>query len=576
MNESFSFSFIMILIAVLTCMITLVYVIRHAFGRQAGEICGWELRGAGRRIAAVARTTIAEGVRAKVASGFALVILVAVPIFWLTAEGDGSIKGRVQMFITYSMGFAAFVLSLLTIFFSCRSLSIEIASRQIYAVATKPIPRWQILAGKWVGVMLFDAVLMLAATLATYAGTRAITAGFKSHLAQQLESYGALTSEQAGAAVTALDNVKGIGKEGADSPIIDALAKALGRPEQQIVEMLLKLPEATRVDLRRFDELRRQVLVARASVSPTIPDLTEEVDKRYRELKEAERLPEDWPASRIRQQIQKELIGTITTIPPGMGRGWKLEGPRPEKSRDFIMSVRFKLQASADLPAGTIMGRTLEKDTLLCGWGIGDPSKPSSFSQEDFYPVRTFREFEIPVNCVADDGSIYLFFFNLDPRRVDATFDLPEGLQVLYRVGSFELNLFQVFLAVLIPITCLTSFGVCASTFLSLPVGSLIIVTLFVLSLSMGFVAEAFAATPEYVPANPPLDYEIRRAAVLTVDWMLFIGDIDPVRKLIEGRIVGWPALWENFWKQVSIKSTVVLLIGVLVLRRRELAAVIV
>ena len=55
----------------------------------------------------------------------------------------------------------------------------------------------------------------------------------------------------------------------------------------------------------------------------------------------------------------------------------------------------------------------------------------------------------------------------------------------------------------MIPVTCLTSLGVCASTFLSLPVGALILITLYVLSLSMGFVAESFAATTGICPSAP-------------------------------------------------------------------------
>ncbi|HVP13720.1 MAG TPA: ABC transporter permease [Phycisphaerae bacterium] len=576
MNENYSFSLVMIAFACVMTLVTLVYVIHCAFSRQAGEICGWEWRGAARRIAAVARTTMAEGVRAKIASGFALMILIAVPVFWLTAEGDGTIKGRVQMFITYSLGFAGFVLSLLAIFFSCRSLSAEIASRQIYAIASKPIPRWQLLAGKWVGIMVFNFSLMLIVAAATYAGTRGIIARFKTHLAHELVTYGGITADQAEATVAALDRVKGVGKTGAESPIIGVFAETLGWPDQQIQDMLIKLPEATRVDLRRFDEMRRQVLVARASVSPELPDLSKVVEEAYQKLKNEQGLPEGWSDSRIRDEIRNAMMGPLLTVPPGMVREWRLKGPQPEKKSDFIMSVRFKIQAFADLSAATINGETLEKDTLLCGWGVGDPSKPTSFEQEAFYPVRTWAEFEIPVNCVEPDGTIRLFFANLDPRRVDATFDLPNGIQVLYRTGSFEKNIFQTALAIMIPVICLTSFGVCASTFLSLPVGSLIIITLFVLSISMGFVAESFAATPEYVPPKPPLDYQIRKAAVDAVGWILYIGDVDPVRKLIEGRAVGWPVLWENCWKQVLIKSLAVMAIGVLILRRRELAAVIV
>ncbi|MCA9255355.1 MAG: ABC transporter permease subunit, partial [Phycisphaerales bacterium] len=74
--------------------------------------------------------------------------------------GDATIKGRVQMFMAYSLGFSSFVLALLTILFSCRSLSREIESRQIFGLVTKPVPRWQILAGKWCGIMALNVLLM--------------------------------------------------------------------------------------------------------------------------------------------------------------------------------------------------------------------------------------------------------------------------------------------------------------------------------------------------------------------------------------------------------------------------------
>ncbi|MFH1417822.1 MAG: ABC transporter permease [Planctomycetota bacterium] len=576
MTESYTFSIVLFSLAAVMCLITLTYVIRRAFSREAGEICGWELRGARSRIGAVARTTLAEGIRSKFVSGFALIILVALPLFWLTAEGDGTIKGKVQMFINYSMGFAGFILSLATIFFSCMSLSNEILSRQIYAIASKPIPRWQLLAGKWVGIMSFNVMVVLIVSVATYFGVQGTMGRFRTHLAHELETYCGLTEDQAQDAVAALDDVKGIGKKGAESPVVSVMAETLGRTDEQITELLLYLPEATRMDLRRFDELRRQVLVARASVMPEIPDLREDAAAWYEKLKEEDRLPTDRTDREIREQLETELLALYSTIPPACGKTWGLDGPPPQAGSDFIMSVRFKFHVPAQLPAGIFLGKTLEKDALLCRWLAGDDRTTSFFAKVDTFPVDAFNEFEIPVQCVDQSGKILLSFENLDPRRGAAVFGTPDALEVLYRVGSFRLSVFQAALAMLVPITCLTSLGVCASTFLSYSVGSLILVTTFILSISMGFVAESFAATSEYAPPNPGLYFEVRRATIDMVAWSLYMGDVEPVRQLIEGRAVGWSRLWENCWKQVILKSGAVMFVGVLVLRRRELAAIIV
>lgn len=581
----YTFSMTMIALGTLFAVITLVYVIRMAFSRQAGEIGGWEIRGAGGTIAAIARTTIAEGVRTKAASGFALLILVSVPLFWWIAEGDGTIKGQVQMFITYSLGFAGFILSLLTIFFSCRSLSNEIATRQIYGIVSKPVPRWQILIGKWVGVMSLNVVLLGLVGVGTYVGTKAITWQFKSHLRHELISSGGLTPKQSDDAVAALDRIRGIGKTGMESPVITAMTQATGMSRKQIGDVLLKLPEPTRVNLRRFDELRRQILVARASVKPPMPDLTERTEKRYRELEQADNLPTTMTPREVREQITMDLAGSVRTVPPGTGRVWKLKGPKPEQRQDFIMSVRFKLRVAATVPAlrNPDTGELLEEDTLLCVWTVGDPRTVDSLELVDTQPVNTYKELEIPINCIESDGTIMLMFLNIDPRNNDVIFDYPHGLEVLYRVGSFGMNVFHACLAILVPLACLSSMGVCASTFLSFPVGSLIIGCLYLISISMGFVAESLAVSDEYAPAQRGLDWEIRRITVDAIGTILSVGGLDPTSQLIEGRAIDWSIPWQSplreslsKWPFALTKSLFVLMIGVLIFRRRELAAVIV
>ena len=556
-------------------LLTLVHVIKGAFSGRAGESGGWEVRGFTRRVYAVSRATLSEGLRAKLASGFLGLIFVAIPLFWFTALGDGTIKGRVQMFITYSMGLTGFVLALLTIFFSCRSLSVEIASRQIYGIVTKPIPRWQVVAGKWIGVMSLNVIVLSVATVATYVGTRATISRFKSSLEHDLESYAALAPTQAQAAVAALDRVTGVGKKGYASPVIDAMAAALGQSEDAVADLLLKLPEPARVDLRRFDELRRQVLVSRACLYPEIPNMDAEVDREYKRLEEDGRLPEEWSRQKVRERIRANLNATFCAVMPGSAQQWRLKGPPPEKGREFVMSVRFKINAPGQLVASTFEGMMLEGDTLLSRWGFGDPGKAKFLQMVDAFPVNTFHELEIPAQSVEDDGTVILNYMNIDPRNVPAVFDLPnKDLQLLYRVGSFELNLFQAALAILIPLVCLAAFGVCASTFLSFSVGALIVVTLYIISSSMSFISESLALTEDYAPPVKDLAFELRKATVETIDWALRIGDCDPIRQLLEGRSIGWRTILENATKYGLVKGMLILVIAVIVFRRRELAAV--
>jgi len=56
---------------------------------------------------------------------------------------------------------------MLTIFMS-RSVSDELTNRQVFMVMTKPIPRWQYIAGKWLGIVVLNSVLLGGAGLTIY------------------------------------------------------------------------------------------------------------------------------------------------------------------------------------------------------------------------------------------------------------------------------------------------------------------------------------------------------------------------------------------------------------------------
>lgn len=581
-NAVNTFSMIMIGVGLLIFLLVVIFVIRGALRGRGGEVGGWTLRGASQTIFAVARSTLAEGIRARVASGFAVVILISVPIFYFMAKGDATIKGRVQMFMAYSLGFSSFVLSLLTILFSCRSLSREIESRQIFGLVTKPVPRWQILAGKWVGIMGLNIALMTLVGLGTYAGTRQIVRSFRNTLRHQLETDGGLTPAEAERVVSALGNVRGAGAKGMQSPIMTAMQESTGKSRQEIADVLLKLPESTRVDLRRGDELRRQVLIARASVKPEIDreKIREAVEKRYKELEKEDRLPAGLDRDRIKEALYAEVWGLISTVHPFSEMTWRMKGPPPSKRADALMSLRYKIESRSALPPLRFneINMTLGDDEVWCSFRVGSPKSEQFVFVPPPLQARTIQEKELPIDCVEPDGTIYVTMLNEDPRRASLSFDLLDGLEVMYVVGSFESNLFHACLAILIPITCLASFGVFASTFLSFPVGSLVLICLYLISASMGFIAESQGVTTDYYDPSEDqgMMFEVRRAMVDGLGWTLSIGDINPVGDVIEGRSVGWGRLFDSFWRFVLIKGGIAMFIGVLVFRRRELAAVIV
>ena len=96
----------------------------------------------------------------KVAAVFLILLLVLLPVMGLSATGDGTLKGRLQTFVSYGLSLTAILLSLLTIIISIYTVSSDIEQRQIYTVITKPIRRFEFLLGKLLGVILLDIILL--------------------------------------------------------------------------------------------------------------------------------------------------------------------------------------------------------------------------------------------------------------------------------------------------------------------------------------------------------------------------------------------------------------------------------
>lgn len=121
-----------------------------------------------RSIWAVARNTIRQAIRMKIAAAFILLMIIIIPIMGLTMSGDGTIKGRLQSFTTYSLALVSLLLSILTIIVATFSLTDDIKQKRIYTVLTKPIRRIELLMGKFLGVVMLDLIILIPVSAIIY------------------------------------------------------------------------------------------------------------------------------------------------------------------------------------------------------------------------------------------------------------------------------------------------------------------------------------------------------------------------------------------------------------------------
>src|SRR5580658_8249081 len=92
-----------------------------------------------------------------VLAGMLLVSVVGLPML---IKDDGTARGFTQILLTYTLTAITALLGFSTLWLACGTLARDIEECQMQMVAVKPIARWQIWLGKWLGIVLLDAALL--------------------------------------------------------------------------------------------------------------------------------------------------------------------------------------------------------------------------------------------------------------------------------------------------------------------------------------------------------------------------------------------------------------------------------
>ena len=112
------------------------------------------------RIFAIAWLTWKAALRFRLFLVIAVLLLAAVVGLPLIVKDDGTARGFTQILLTYTLSAITGLLGLSTLWLACGTLARDIEECQIQVVATKPIARWQIWLGKWLGIVTLNAALL--------------------------------------------------------------------------------------------------------------------------------------------------------------------------------------------------------------------------------------------------------------------------------------------------------------------------------------------------------------------------------------------------------------------------------
>ncbi len=418
----------------------------------------------------------------------------------LLIKHDGSAEGFAQILITYTLGAVTALLGLCTLWLACGTLARDVEECQIQLVLVKPVARWQVWLGKWLGLVTLNAALLAMSGASIYG-------------------------------------------------LIEWRARSLA-PDERL-------------------KLQNQVLVARAAAEPDSEGQYVETETRRRLQEQLDKnkvgdVNKDAVERNIREQVKAEL----QVVGPEQSRLWVIHlNTGRRRLHDEPLYLRVKFNSSK-----TPLSGTFDAD-----WRVGNPQTKEYWQSETMsLAPDTFHEFPVPSQMVDDQGEVIVVFHN--PNQAALLFPLDDGMEVLYRVGGFALNLARGLGIILCWMALLAALGLAAASFLSFPVAAFCSLAILTLGLSSGTLSNVVSegtimgTNENGVKTSSAVDSVMVPVFGAMLKLINLVQQFSPVDSLSTGRDVSWAELGRAAAQIVLLLGGILGVFGVFVFHRRELA----
>jgi hypothetical protein len=478
----------------------------------------------GQKIAAVMELTWKAAFRFRLFVVITALLLAAVVALPILIKDDGTARGFTQILLTYTLSSITGLLGVSTLWLSCGTLARDIEECQLQVVAVKPIARWQIWLGKWLGIMSINAALLAISGLSIF-------------LLLQWRAT-KLPIEERKILENEILVARGSAKPADAKPDIDAATEAL---------LLQRLSKTSTADLNP------------AQVQQRLQQLLNEMGPA--QVKELN-LPE------IRKQLRQQVKSSFEEVPPGYTRQWQVDlGLAKYFLRGRPLQMRIKFNSADKSPSGTFQAV----------WRFGVPPRLAQSSIMSLAP-ETFHEFPIPADLLDENGVLTINFMNV-LNNTTLLFPVDEGIEVLYREGSFGPNFARGLGIIFCWMGLLAAIGLFGASFLSFPVAAFFALGILMVVFSSKTLENAVeeGTAGEYNQENGTVKgLFLDRVAMPCFKATLFVINIprqfSPVDSLSTGRSVTWPELGKAAGEVVVLFGGIFALTGMVILTRRELA----
>jgi ABC-type transport system involved in multi-copper enzyme maturation permease subunit len=470
----------------------------------------------GSAVIGAARAVLDEALRLRVAVVFMVLLMAALPLLPLLIAADQPLRYRLQSFLSYSLSATGMLLSLMTIFLSCATLSREIEDKQIYTVATKPIGRVAYLLGKWLGILVLDAVLLIVSCAAIYGFT-------VFYMARQ----------------PAMDVLDRAAVRGEVLTARVAMDPKPGVPLEQRIRT--RLEQMMREDPKAVEDLGRAALAEQGLGGASREKLLDE------------------GAKAAASRVATEVAGNWMSVAPGKTETFVFDDLAAAKQRGQSVQLQYRLRVVAS-------GEVNAEVPMIIGVnGQEMPIKLVSNLRQsiDINPAR-----------ISKDGKLVVTFTNPDAKQT-VTFDEDKGLEVLYEVDGFGPNFTRAALVMWVKLAFLAMLGLAAATCLGFPIACLLSLLVYVTAVAAPFLFMAIAddsVMSEGLAGK--FGWLSRQLGLGFTTLVSAYSQYDTTDRIVRGMLISWSEVaMAVAW--IGVGWTVVTgTVGSLIFRSRELARV--
>lgn len=493
-----------------------------------------------RQVFAVAHTVVKEASRSWISLAFIVILLILLPLLPLMLDGEDPLRYRVQTLLAQSSGLTFVAAACMTLFLSCGTVAFEIRDRQIWQLVSKPLNRFSYLAGKWLGVMVINLILLVIAGLCTFFNVQQLR---MQPVAAGLEGQLDVMQMQDQVLTARLSSFP-------DFPKLDS-----GDMVRRIDQVITNDPELSQLEVVPRSARRR---IAR--------DLLQQFDSEQRSI-----------PPMVEGGLNTKLY-RFKEFEPGQPHNvctYHFSGLGPARGLTATLTLRYRFY---------ILANDEHQRFNAAFYFNGDQSTAVPV---EYVPTMS-HTLPLPSSLIRDDGTLTVSVVNFNrappggPVRGEINFDA-DGLEVIYRAGTFEGNFFRAVLMHWVRLAFLSAIGICLATFLSFPVACLFAFTIFIAGALGPFLATSLETY--YPPVTATMDWGdlglviqwafqwmVKSIAQLLVFMLQGFGEYKPTQMLVEGRLIPWTQLGMALAKLGGLWSGPAMLIGYLVIRSRQLA----